>query len=84
MNRRNFLRSLLFAPAIIRTPGLLMPIRVLRPSQLELDYQALLVAWRRQPAPFCFMTPHWEWNGPTPPDFRAMADNLNLAADMMA
>lgn len=27
MNRRGFLAGLLFAPAIIRTPGLLMPVK---------------------------------------------------------
>lgn len=29
MNRRGFLAGLLFAPAIIRTPGLLMPVKPL-------------------------------------------------------
>jgi hypothetical protein len=32
MNRRGFLVGL-FAPAIIRTPGLLMPVRVLKPTK---------------------------------------------------
>lgn len=33
MNRRAFLSGLLFAPAIIRTPGLLMPVRpLLKPT----------------------------------------------------
>lgn len=36
MNRRGFLSGLLFAPAIIRTPGLLMAVRPLRQSPLLL------------------------------------------------
>jgi len=34
MNRRNFLMGLIAAPAIIRTPGLLMPIkRIIEPAR---------------------------------------------------
>jgi hypothetical protein len=31
MDRRNFLTGLLFTPAVITTPGLLMPVRAIEP-----------------------------------------------------
>ena len=53
--RRNFLGSLLAAPAIIRTPGLLMPIKRLSPIVVsnirevritELDVVAIMQKYR--------------------------------------
>lgn len=41
MNRRSFIGGLLFAPAIIRIPGILMPIRMAKPLErcatMEID-----------------------------------------------
>lgn len=46
MNRRSFLSTLLFAPAIIRTPGLLMPVRpspIVSPTSLISPYAGMAV-----------------------------------------
>ena len=47
MKRRGFLAGLLFAPAIIRTPGLLMPVR---PVDLSPGPSIWLVSWSSMPS----------------------------------
>jgi len=37
ISRRGLLGAIICAPAIIRTPGLLMPIKVLRPETMEFE-----------------------------------------------
>jgi len=44
ISRRGIIRSLLFAPAIIRTPGLLMPIRPLLEDGITEETEAQILA----------------------------------------
>ena len=55
LSRRSAILSLatLAAPVIIRTPGVLMPIRMLRPD----DSWSAVRQWAVSPTPFYFDTP---------------------------
>lgn len=71
MNRRSFLSGLLFAPAIIRTPGPLMPVkRLWQPKRFP----------PVEIAPGIWITPHWEWNGSEPFDSDAAYAQLVAAS----
>ena len=45
VKRRGFLAGLLFAPAIIRTPGLLMPVRPPFFPELTMEHGRLVECW---------------------------------------
>ena len=60
LNRRGLLLGLLAAPAIIKTPGLLMPIKPIRVVDWQLYIKALEVPLRVLEGYENFTPPNWK------------------------
>ena len=74
MKRRGFLAGLLFAPAIIRTPGLLMPVR---PLDLSPGPSIWLVSWSSMPS-IIEIAPPYDFNRFAREHFRPRDKNVLL------